>query len=445
MVKGGACAGGNSNYPLQMWRGMVKAKKSSAALDLRPKKKAVDSVSVGRLIAGTLPSAVTRTEGPITIKNGLPIHEPKGCHQSQFNSRTATLPSNSSCPSLQFPKKIHAGKFTLHSPEKSTFASVQYSEQQLGFHHVLIPARSRTAESGGVMELKMAYRNHLPFLGADALDAIARVKPFNARTSVVSSTADLARAISLHVRSNKMKSLPKIFKLYDRDNSGELDKEQLSEAIRYYLPGTNITHASLNRIFNLIDIDGNGGINYDDFTAFVSKEDIRVAKLVDAETTQRNKMKETWVVPSPPPKELANTIRVDQKTTHATTMRVIRSKQFFTTQHRKLSQMGGVHSAQALPSKALLEENPDFPFIDPESLSMLKTTGQSLSENIRMLKKGLIKEVSLCTKVQCKLVRRPSRPEWCLDALRQRVSRQMAACLIWQRYGCVAHGSGILY
>ena len=106
------------------------------------------------------------------------------------------------------------------------------------------------------MELKMPYRKNLPFVGTDTLDAIGRLKPFNTRTSVTASTADLARAISLHLRTNKSKSLKQVFDLYDRNESGELNKEELKEAIYYYLPGTNITQASLHRLFKLIDIDG---------------------------------------------------------------------------------------------------------------------------------------------------------------------------------------------
>jgi Ca2+-binding EF-hand superfamily protein len=294
------------------------------------------------------------------------------------------------------PKTISPKNAILGSPQKSTKSMEQYKDQQHEFHHVLIPARTKTAESGGVMELKMPYRNQLPFVGTDVLDANSKLKPFNTRTSVVGSTSDLARAISLHVRTNKNRSLQAIFSQYDRDNSGELTKEELKEAMGYYLPGTNITHAAVNRIFKLIDTDGNGGVDYGEFVSFIQEDAARVKAQVGANRQRLQAMKKKWVVHEAGEGGSGMTEAMKRLTAHnkASSMRALRAKQYYTTEHRRFSAVGGFQSGRALPAKGLLEENPDAAFIDPESLTSWKNESQSLTENVRTLKMALYHEIN---------------------------------------------------
>jgi hypothetical protein len=240
----------------------------------------IDTVTAGNFIAASLPSAITRPHTS-PMKQTIPhkaFKAPKlyetqakgrrGCHNSSASLRWPT--HKEATPLLNKKvKKIRPAEAKLGLSEKGTHSNREYNDQQHEFHHVTIPARTKTAESGGIMELNMHYRSQLPFLGTDTLDAIGKLKPFNTRTSVVGSTSDLARAIHLHVRTNKTRSLKTVFSKYDRNGNGELNKEELKDAMGYYLPGTNITHASLNRIFQLIDTDGNGGIDYEEFTNFV--------------------------------------------------------------------------------------------------------------------------------------------------------------------------------
>ena len=62
-----------------------------------------------------------------------------------------------------------------------------------------------------------------------------------------------------------------LFRHYDRDNSGELDMAEFTQAVRKggKLTKNDITDGELRQLFRAIDEDGGGTISIDEMTEFV--------------------------------------------------------------------------------------------------------------------------------------------------------------------------------
>ena len=63
----------------------------------------------------------------------------------------------------------------------------------------------------------------------------------------------------------------KLFKLYDRDNSGELDGSEFASAIRKggHVNAAMMANADLDRLFTCVDIDGSGNVSIDEMAKMV--------------------------------------------------------------------------------------------------------------------------------------------------------------------------------
>ena len=54
-----------------------------------------------------------------------------------------------------------------------------------------------------------------------------------------------------------------MFRLYDRDRSGFMDKDEFAKGLRKY--GVNATKAEMDELFSAFDTDYNGTVNYEEF------------------------------------------------------------------------------------------------------------------------------------------------------------------------------------
>jgi calcium-dependent protein kinase len=66
------------------------------------------------------------------------------------------------------------------------------------------------------------------------------------------------------VTKKEIEDVSKLFRGIDDDNDGKLDKEELKK-IYFNHYGKHLTDTELNQIYDKIDIDGSGKIDYSEF------------------------------------------------------------------------------------------------------------------------------------------------------------------------------------
>ena len=67
------------------------------------------------------------------------------------------------------------------------------------------------------------------------------------------------------------KDLEKIFKLMDKDGNGQLDKDEVMNGYEEHF-GIRMTEENVDAMFKAVDIDGNGTIDYTEFVMATMNE-----------------------------------------------------------------------------------------------------------------------------------------------------------------------------
>lgn len=67
----------------------------------------------------------------------------------------------------------------------------------------------------------------------------------------------------------------KLFRHYDRDNSGSLDFDEFRSALRRDAKVTkrDVTDTELKQVFGTVDIDGGGEVEIDEFVTWINTDD----------------------------------------------------------------------------------------------------------------------------------------------------------------------------
>lgn len=87
-------------------------------------------------------------------------------------------------------------------------------------------------------------------------------------------------------------TLRKLFKEFDADDSGELDKEEFRMALKWKLGMMNVADADMDELFDHYDTDGGGGIGVDEFIEKVLPKDFTDERgMIDLPCTTKGGLK----------------------------------------------------------------------------------------------------------------------------------------------------------
>jgi hypothetical protein len=276
---------------------------------------------------------------------------------------------------------MKAKNLKLHTPGKRTQAYAMYKQQQAD----LIAIRLKHRGDRIKYDLVAPYRDNLPMVRAEALDAGHHLKSFTSKKTLTTECGDLVRSVDLQMRSNrKIKTLLSHFEDASFDSSGDrVDKNGLQAALHQFLPGVTINHQVMHYITHNMVLAGGekGKYNFSSFEHFLQRELQRQHDKVDAGNKRKSKLAEKF-------QALPQT-GDNSKYTASMRRRIELNEQYYTRPHGRLSEFGGLMSRAALPAKANVEENPDLDFVDAESLTTLNSETASLRSNVDKMKDQL--------------------------------------------------------
>jgi hypothetical protein len=146
----------------------------------------------------------------------------------------------------------------------------------------------------------------------------------------------------------------------------------LNATIKAFLPDATLGHQVLHYITKNMETPGGcSKYTYNAFMGFIDSELQRQKGMIDAGNKRKHKLAKKYAG------KHANS-QNDPKMTEGTRRRIELNAKHYTRPHGRLSSFGGVLSREAMPAKANVEENPFVDFLDPESLTTLKTESASL-------------------------------------------------------------------
>jgi Ca2+-binding EF-hand superfamily protein len=180
-----------------------------------------------------------------------------------------------------------ASTSTLMTPTRSR---QNYFERTKGHH---TQKHRKASAVGGYMNVGFGHdvgQDHLVSPGA--FDAGCRIKPIGPASDP--SAAGRRRAgltkLSLALRTRN-EELRVVFDEADTDGDGQLQQEEFVHLMERFLPG-QISRAEVMQVMRIMDLDSNGAISFEEFSAGINDNSVQSAMRVE-KTVPRERKKDT--------------------------------------------------------------------------------------------------------------------------------------------------------
>jgi len=128
-------------------------------------------------------------------------------------------------------------------------------------------------DGGGTLDYKAAF---IPWLepddtGEETMEAVLTPRPTTLKASMM---ADIRKKMTAAAYTNGNLQWDTLFKYYDRDNSGEMNFQEFKAAIRKSakIRPTDISDEALEELFNQLDKDGGGNVEFSEFLGWLDPD-----------------------------------------------------------------------------------------------------------------------------------------------------------------------------
>lgn len=197
---------------------------------------------------------------------------------------------------MNYLQRLHS----LHSERERNLDMVRQMEQK-SMQRLSSPPRSKRAQTRRIEELHREHeererRKQLRKAEAFQQRRLAEEQaavPEVRRQKKLKSIAQLRKKLQSISYGAHGQDPRKLFSHFDRDNSGALELDEFTSAIRKggQLTASDITDAELRRLFNAVDSDNSGDVDIDELTSFVwGSEEVDVVEQSEYSTADGKAM-----------------------------------------------------------------------------------------------------------------------------------------------------------
>lgn len=191
-------------------------------------------------------------------------------------------PFNGSSDSI-IKRKIQAGRYTFSSPE---FDNLSYESKDFIMQLLYLRADFRPTAAEALEHTWITFANKKPISELHAEALFTNIKNFKAES--ILHKAALSFIVSQYTTQAESADMYQIFKSLDKNDNGSLSKAELIEGYKQVFPDSSADpheiEEEVNKIFDQIDIDGSGEVDYSEFILatttrqkLISKERVKLA------------------------------------------------------------------------------------------------------------------------------------------------------------------------
>jgi calcium-dependent protein kinase len=156
-------------------------------------------------------------------------------------------------------KKVRIGKFTFSDP---CWANISDKSKDLITKLLTYDQDARPSAEEALKHPWITEMSTQAIDSSVAMGALSNLKTFRADQKLKQAT--FAFIASQLLSKNEKESLAKIFKALDKNGDGKLSKEEILDGYENYF-GKHLDHGDIEKMFDAIDIDQSGFIDYSEF------------------------------------------------------------------------------------------------------------------------------------------------------------------------------------